>query len=219
MWGEGEFGNSQWGEPKGVVDFEGIERIDGITSRSLTITVFEADGADITPPEGIVYEFHAGLAPSLPFVARMASVPGILATTLLELHPDTPYYVRARARGIDSGYSVESEEHAVATLAGAPVIANQLPAPGTAIARTTQVRFDVTDDSGVFRRVIVHAKFEKTGVVEVVHDGDSFVGFYAAASSRVGISLGYRYTVLRSGGWPAGPAFRVIAIDRDAVEG
>lgn len=102
--------------------------------------------------------------------------------------------------------------------ATAPAVGNFNPAPGTPIARTGPVSFDVTDDSGDFRRIFVVAFFPATGVTEVVHDGDGFRGFYAASSSRMMISAGFRYTVLRSGGWPAAPTIQTFAIDRAGNE-
>ncbi len=218
MWGEGEFGNSQWGDPKGVVAFSGIERVDGFTPRSFDVTCFEADGADITPPEGIIYELHVGLAPALPFAVRAMSAAGVLKTTITELKPGITYYVRARARGIDSGLSVESEEHEARTLLGAPIVGNQVPAPGSLLTRQQPVAFDVTDESGVFRRILIHVKYSNGGATEVVHNGDVFETPYTTASRRTTIAGGYRYSVLRSGGWPTAPTFIAYPIDLEGVE-
>jgi hypothetical protein len=102
--------------------------------------------------------------------------------------------------------------------ATAPAVGNFSPAPGTPIARTRAVSFDVTDESGDFRRIFVVAFFPATGVTEVVHDGDGFRGFYAASSSRTMIAAGFRYAVLRSGGWPAAPTIQTFAIDRAGNE-
>ena len=102
--------------------------------------------------------------------------------------------------------------------ATAPTVGNFSPAPGTAIARTGPVSFDVTDESGDFQRIFVVAFFPATGVTEVVHDGDGFRGFYAASSSRTMIAAGFRYAVLRSGGWPAAPTIQTFAIDRAGNE-
>lgn len=99
-----------------------------------------------------------------------------------------------------------------------PEVGHFDPAPGTAIARTGSVAFDVTDDSGDFRRIFIVAYFPATGACEVVHDGDGFRGFYAARSSRTMITGGFRYTLLRSGGWPAAPTIQTFAIDRAGNE-
>lgn len=94
-----------------------------------------------------------------------------------------------------------------------PVVSAFDPAPGAQIQRTAPIEFDVTDDSGSFARIFVVALFKATGAQEVVHDGDAFVGFYTATSSRVPITNGFRYTVARFGGWPAAPTIRVFPID------
>ena len=51
-----------------------------------------------------------------------------------------------------------------------------------------------------------------------VHDGDAFRGHYAASSSRTMIAAGFRYSVLRTGGWPAAPTIQTFAIDRAGNE-
>lgn len=100
----------------------------------------------------------------------------------------------------------------------APTVTNFEPAPGTPIARTAAVSFDVTDESGDFRRIFIVAFFPATGIAEVVHDGDAFRGYYAANSSRTMIAAGFRYSVLRTGGWPAAPTIQTFAIDRAGNE-
>jgi hypothetical protein len=95
----------------------------------------------------------------------------------------------------------------------APVVGGVTPAPGTPISATTPVSFEVTDDQGAFRRVLVGV--ELSGVVELVHDGDAFLGNYAGGgSTRNPIAGGFAYTILRDGGgWPSSPTVRVWAID------
>ncbi len=102
--------------------------------------------------------------------------------------------------------------------ATAPAVGNFSPAPGTPIARTGPISFEVTDDSGDFRRIFIVAFFPISGATEVVHDGDSFRGVYAASSSRTMIAGGFRYSLLRSGGWPAAPTIQTFAIDRAGNE-
>jgi len=94
-----------------------------------------------------------------------------------------------------------------------PVIGNFDPTPGSALARTDPVAFDVTDDSGSFIRIFVVAFFATIGDQEVIHDGGAFVGRYSAASSRVPITNGFRYTVTRNGGWLGPPTIRIFPID------
>lgn len=100
----------------------------------------------------------------------------------------------------------------------APVVGNFAPASGTAISKATPIAFDVTDDSGQFRRIFVVATFAATGACEVIHDGEGFRGFYAASSSRRLIAGGFRYTVARTGGWPAAPSIQTFAMDSGGNE-
>ncbi len=73
--------------------------------------------------------------------------------------------------------------------------------------------FDVTDNSGLFSTIILHAVYAD-GIEEVVHDGTNFRGLYQTSSSRVIITDGWRYTVLRTGGWPSSPVtIRAFAVD------
>lgn len=99
----------------------------------------------------------------------------------------------------------------------APAIANVSPAAGVAITTSTPVEFDVTDDEGIFRRVLVGVT--QAGVTEVAHDGDSWLGNYAGGGcSRTPINGGFHFIVLRDGGWLASPTLRVYAIDASGNE-
>lgn len=99
-----------------------------------------------------------------------------------------------------------------------PVVDNFDPAIGEDLQTNQSVQFDVTDDSGEFARILVVVRFALTGQEELVHDGDSFVGYYSANSSRVIIANGYRYSVLRFGGWSEAPTIRVFPIDASGNE-
>ena len=100
-----------------------------------------------------------------------------------------------------------------------PVVGNFAPATGTAIAATTLLSFDVTDDSGLFRRIIVAAQFPNLGIYEVIHEGVGFAPKYRGAGNlQVAITNGFRYTILREGGWPASPSITVFAIDQGGAE-
>lgn len=97
-----------------------------------------------------------------------------------------------------------------------PEVGNVSPAPGTPITTTTPLVFEVTDDSGTFRRIILAVAFsagELAGVTEIAHDGDAFVGHYSTGCTRDPIAGGFRFTLLRAGGWPASPTLRVFAVD------
>jgi hypothetical protein len=101
-----------------------------------------------------------------------------------------------------------------------PVVGNFSPALGGTIAAQQPVSFRVTDDSGGFRRIIVHARFAD-GLEEVVFNGDSFRGLYGNNNSkRVIVAGGFDFTILRGGGWPQGGpvAINVFAIDQAGNE-
>lgn len=101
-----------------------------------------------------------------------------------------------------------------------PVTSNISPAPGTPITSSTPVLVDVTDESGLFRRVIIAVVLG--GITEMAWDGDAWLGRYAGGNStRTPITNGFRFTVLRdlrSGGWPSSPTLRVFAFDQGGNE-
>jgi hypothetical protein len=92
------------------------------------------------------------------------------------------------------------------------------PPVGEAITASTPIVFDVVDDSGAFRRVIVAVYNPTTGLTVIVHDGDSFLGGFALASTRTMIAGGFRFAVVPDSGWTASPTLRVFAIDRSGEE-
>jgi hypothetical protein len=108
------------------------------------------------------------------------------------------------------GYGVEAFGGGPTDTA-APEVTNVTPAPGVPINPTDEVRFDVVDDSGEFAALLITV--DQRGVGEVVHDGERFVGYYGALSTRELVANGYRYRVRRSGGWTATPIFRIYAVD------
>ena len=101
-----------------------------------------------------------------------------------------------------------------------PTISGISPAAGTAITASTIISFDVLDDSGIFRRVLLAANFPNAGVYEIIHDGDSFGPQYSSPENSISaITGGYHFSVVRYDGWPASPLLRVFAIDREGLEG
>lgn len=99
-----------------------------------------------------------------------------------------------------------------------PQIVNHSIAPGVAIVSTQAIAFDVIDVTGNFTRIVVACTQADTGIAEVVHNGASFRGKFAASSSRVAIAGGFRYTVLRDGGWTGAPTFEVYAENTQGLE-
>ena len=95
-----------------------------------------------------------------------------------------------------------------------PIVTNQDPDIGTEIQATDTISFDVIDDTG-FNCIAIIASFaDLPDIVEVVHDGDGFRGMYNTGSNtRVALGNGFRYTVLRKGGWPASPTLEFLVVD------
>lgn len=100
----------------------------------------------------------------------------------------------------------------------APVVSNFVPAPGTPITDRTPLGFDVTDDSGEFRRIIALVSFSN-GQTDVAFDGKSFRGAYSRYSTKASITRGFRFTIYRDGRWPGSPTLEVIPIDTAGNEG
>ncbi len=162
----------------------------------------------VASPAGAVYaagSYHAGRA------SRPLGFLGI---------PPAPSFCRSAAtRPVTRGYLLEvPEPPPPAPDVTPPFVGNFDPPAGTRIAKTTPIAFDVTDESTEFGRIFVVAFFQATGISEVIHDGDGFRGLYAATSSRRAIASGFRYTVLRSHGWPSAPTIQTFAVDRAGNE-
>lgn len=101
---------------------------------------------------------------------------------------------------------------------GSPSISNVTPAPGSPLTPTSALGFDVTDDSGLFRRITVSVSYANGRPDEVVYDRRGFRPYYSAGSSVVSIEGGLRFSVRRAGGWPAAPHLYVDPIDMSGNE-
>jgi hypothetical protein len=99
----------------------------------------------------------------------------------------------------------------------APVVGNYSPPPLTEIAATDPLFFDVTDDSGLFRRILVVVAYPDN-TAEFVHDDVSFLAPFDAFSTRVPIANGWHYRLRRRGGWPKSPTIRAFVYDRNGNE-
>jgi hypothetical protein len=100
----------------------------------------------------------------------------------------------------------------------APQVALVSPAEGTAISRTQAITLDVTDVGLGLRRVLLLASFESMEAPELVHDGNAFSVPYVASSTREAIAGGFRYVLLRNGGWPDAPTLTAHAFDQGGNE-
>lgn len=92
----------------------------------------------------------------------------------------------------------------------APTVSNFEPALGQKLRPDTVVSFDVRDNR-VLANTLLVVRFATTGMTELVHDGTAFRNAYQG--SRTAIEGGFRYSVSRRVGWPAGPTFQVYATD------
>jgi len=99
-----------------------------------------------------------------------------------------------------------------------PVVSNITPAAGSALAATTALGFDVTDDSGLFRRITVALSFGSGRPDETVYDSRGFRPYYSAGSTVTSIEGGLRFSVKRTGGWPAAPSIYIDPIDLSGNE-
>jgi len=97
--------------------------------------------------------------------------------------------------------------------ATSPEISNFSPAVGEEISASDTISFDVTDDEGLFERILIAVSFPD-GTFEVAHDGDNPRGNYTSLpNARVSITNGFRYTLRRAGNWPSTPTFEYFVID------
>lgn len=94
----------------------------------------------------------------------------------------------------------------------APVVAIIGPAAGSPIDALTPLVFEVTDNVAL-GMVIVALRFQARGIEEVVHNGQRFSAQYDGSSTRFSIAGGFRFTVLRNGGWVDAPTLDVYAVD------
>ena len=100
-----------------------------------------------------------------------------------------------------------------------PTIENFVPSPDTEIGRSDPLQFDILDDSGSFTRIMVVAQFASVAQPEIVHDGEDFTDNYSNGSNtRTAIANGYRYVILRNGGWLSQVSVTPLAIDAGGNE-
>jgi hypothetical protein len=98
-----------------------------------------------------------------------------------------------------------------------PEISNITPAPGTNIASTQTIEFDVTDAE--LRLVAIAVAFPD-GTVDLAYDGTSLQGHYTNSPNQVtAIMDGYHFKLVRRGGWIGNPTIKYMALDcfNDAV--
>ncbi len=193
------------------------------TAESLTIQ-WGASTDDTTAPADIVYEVFVvpdgdAFDYDQPY---KVTPPGATVTTVQGLDPDTDYDVVVLARDLASNRSGAvivgmSTNDVGAADSDAPVIDNFSPPPGTTLAPSAALSFDVTDDVA-FRRIIVTVTQQADGIEEVAHDGNSFRGLFQTTSVRTLIAGGWHYSLRRLGGWTSAPIVKVFAVDTSGNE-
>ncbi len=204
--------------------------ITGATASEGVVTLtWDAATDAVTATDAIQYEVHVSTSAGATWATRAVvsaadvlpeaweSIEGPIPCSydLEYLAPGATYYFRVRARdeagNVDSNTEEASAEIELVVDETTPTIGNISPAPGTPLNPGDRVSFDATDDSGAL--VHVEVRVAQGAVVETVFDGTSFVGPYATGCGRTAITNGFRFSVVRSGGWIAPPAFSVSAID------
>jgi hypothetical protein len=104
-----------------------------------------------------------------------------------------------------------------------PVVGNFSPVVTSAVGLTDTIAFDVTDSVNPFRRISVLVQFPNLKIYDVAYDGSAFGNRYRSQfNSKVPITNGFRFTLLREEGWPSSPRIVPIAIstvgDENPVE-
>ena len=112
------------------------------------------------------------------------------------------------------GFYVEPPEEEPGDVT-APVVSIVSPTEGSAIMENTPLVLDVTDTG--LKRALLWVTFPTLGTDELVFNGSAFTSQYSA-SSRVAITNGFRFTVVRRGGWPASPQLSAAAYDASGNE-
>jgi hypothetical protein len=110
----------------------------------------------------------------------------------------------ALASGLEQGLGAYGAP-SIAVANNAPTVSNVAPTANSTISATQAIGCDITDadGTGTFRRIILTLTLPN-GTSEVVHNGTAFVYPYATQSTRSSITNGYRYSIVRDGGWPRG---------------
>lgn len=95
----------------------------------------------------------------------------------------------------------------------APEVDLVSPPEDTALTKMQPIVLDVTDNASLGLHGILVEYPDIAGLYEVGFDGVYPVTRGAYLVSRVAITGGFRYTILRRGGWPSRPRLRVFATD------
>jgi len=109
---------------------------------------------------------------------------------------------------------LESYTRGLPPAAGGGPISIDLITPINTISKNTPIIIDVYSGSVPLRRAWINASYAGLLVDDMVHNGDRFGSAYQGlVNVRSEISNGYRFTILRDGGWPGTPAITAHAVD------
>ena len=112
------------------------------------------------------------------------------------------------AVGLDTGQVVVSVLSGGSS--GAPTVSNVTPPSGSRLTnKYAPVQFDVTDVDGL---ASVFISVPMAGKREVIYLSSEFSANYFG-SSITAITDGFRFVIVRAGGWTEAPLIRVDAID------
>jgi hypothetical protein len=100
-----------------------------------------------------------------------------------------------------------------------PIITIVSPAPPNPVGETEPIVVRVVSPSAPLRRVFLYALFTSPLRWEVIHAGGLTFGPAYVGNTRVSITNGFEYNLLRNGGWPSSPKIDAIAISTTGVEG
>ncbi len=91
------------------------------------------------------------------------------------------------------------------------------PPPGAQISADRSITIDVTDDTGGFANIQLRVRYETDPIMptESIYGGDTLGEFESCyeSSTVVTITNGFRFVLVRDGGWPSSPTFVASPID------
>jgi hypothetical protein len=99
---------------------------------------------------------------------------------------------------------------------GTIIISNVSPVIPTPVLPQDAIQFDITASAG-FALILPLISLNPFTTPELVHNFAGFEPLYAAGSTRVVITDGYRYTIRRQSGWYAQPNLIIYAVDSTGV--
>lgn len=102
----------------------------------------------------------------------------------------------------------------VTPIGGPGIIIIDLITPISTISKSTPIIIDVYSTTVPLRRAWVNASYAGFLPDDMVHNSDRFGSAYQGSTNvRSNITNGYRFTLLRDGGWPGTPSITVHAVD------